>query len=109
MERPLVLDEDEAIELLAFLVSAARIQLDEPARYGPMRLLTAAERLSQFAKERASPEARPTLEAAFTQISQMQEGRGMIDHDEYAARLDTLCRTVAQHLVERNGLARGAS
>ena len=109
MQRPLVLDEDEVMELLAFLVSAARIQLDEPARYGPMRLLTAAERLSQFAKERALSEARQTLEATFTQISEMQEGRGMADHDEYAARLDALCRTVTQHLVERNGLARRAS
>lgn len=109
MPRPLVLDEDEAMELLAFLVSAARIQLDEPARYGPMRLLTAAERLSQLAKERALPDARQTLEAIFTQISEMQEGRGMTDHDEYAARLDALCRTVARHLVERTGLARGTS
>src|SRR3954466_9330293 len=40
-----VLDEDDALELLAFLVTAARTQVDEAAEYGPMRLLAAAHRL----------------------------------------------------------------
>src|SRR5215217_5443207 len=39
-----VLDEDDALELLAYLVTAARTQVDEAAEYGPMRLLTAARR-----------------------------------------------------------------
>jgi Family of unknown function (DUF6092) len=39
---PMVLTEDEALELLAFLVTAARTQLDEAAEYGSLRLLTAA-------------------------------------------------------------------
>ena len=43
-----VLKEDEAIELLALLISSARIQMDEPAHYAPMRLLTATERLSNM-------------------------------------------------------------
>src|SRR3954471_9290713 len=42
-----VLDEDEALELLAYLVTAARTQVDEAAEYGPLRLLTAAVRLSE--------------------------------------------------------------
>ena len=41
MESTMVLTEDEALELLAFLVTAARTQLDEAAEYGPLRLLTA--------------------------------------------------------------------
>jgi Family of unknown function (DUF6092) len=39
---PMVLTEDEALELLAFLVTAARTQLDEASEYGSLRLLTAA-------------------------------------------------------------------
>ena len=39
----MVLSEDEALELLAFLITAARTQLDEAAEYGPLRMLTAAE------------------------------------------------------------------
>ncbi len=42
-----VLDEDEALELLAYLVTAARTQVDEAAEYGPLRLLTAAHRLGE--------------------------------------------------------------
>ena len=41
-----VLNEDEALELLAYLITAARTQVDEAAEYGPLRLLTAARRLA---------------------------------------------------------------
>src|SRR4028119_1934433 len=37
-----VLDEDEAVELLAYLITAARTQVDEAAEYGPMRRPPAA-------------------------------------------------------------------
>ena len=53
-----VLKEDEAIELLALLISSARIQMDEPAHYGPLRLLTATERLSNMIVERSSDKSR---------------------------------------------------
>ncbi len=42
-----VLNEDEALELLAYLITAARTQVDEAAEYGPLRLLTAARRLDR--------------------------------------------------------------
>ena len=42
--------------LLAYLVTAARTQVDEAAEYAPMRLLTAARRLGAAMAERASPE-----------------------------------------------------
>ena len=45
-----MLDEGEAVELLAYLVTAARTQLDEAAEYAPMRLLTAAARLAGYAE-----------------------------------------------------------
>jgi hypothetical protein len=46
MPSAMVLTEDEALELLAFLIAAARTQLDEAAEYGPLRMLTAAGRLA---------------------------------------------------------------
>ena len=49
-----VLDEDDALELLAYLITAARTQVDEAAEYGPMRLLTAAHRLGDMIASRAS-------------------------------------------------------
>ena len=53
MPSPCVLDEDDALELLAFLVTAARTQVDEAAEYGPMRLLAAAHRLGELIGARA--------------------------------------------------------
>ena len=43
-----VLDEGDAVELLVYLVTAARTQVDEAAEYAPMRLLTAAGRLAEM-------------------------------------------------------------
>src|SRR5262249_12719415 len=58
MPTTLVLTEDEALELLAFLVTAARTQLDEAAEYGPLRLLLAASRLADAIGPRVSPDSR---------------------------------------------------
>ena len=53
-DRVWVLDEDEALELLAYLLTAARTQVDEAAEYGPLRLLTAAHRLADRIAPRSS-------------------------------------------------------
>ncbi len=95
----MVLSEEEAVELLALLITSARIQIDEPARYGPLRLLTAAERLSGFIKDRASAEAQPMLTVLLNEIPEMS--MYMSDEKRYVAALDNLCRAVARHLVER--------
>jgi len=50
---------------LAFLITAARTQLDEAAKHGPLRLLTAARRLADFMTERASPAMRDFLAGPF--------------------------------------------
>lgn len=44
--RGLVLTEDEALDLLMFLVSSAEICLTEPTHYGTFRLIDAASRLA---------------------------------------------------------------
>jgi hypothetical protein len=92
----LVLTEDEALELLAFLVTAARTQVEESPEYGPLRLLTAASRLADFMAERASPETRALLAGVRDgPAAALRAG----DPAAYAARLDEVCAAVARHLV----------
>ena len=100
MAGQLVLSEEEAVELLALLITSARTQLDEPASYGPLRLLTAADRLSNFIKGRASAEAQPMLAALTSEIPKM--AMYMADEERYVRVLDDLCRAVAQQLVDQS-------
>ncbi|MER7004520.1 DUF6092 family protein [Dactylosporangium sp. NPDC000555] len=102
----MVLTEDEALELLAYLVTAARTQLDEAAEYGPLRLLTAAQRLAGYITPRVSPETRALLEGPIQHVP--QTATRSADPDGYAASLDTVCRVLAEHLVARYGIDRGA-
>ena len=102
MSAAMVLNEDEALELLAFLVTAARTQVDEPPEYGPLRLLTAVGKLSDFIMPRASPETKALLTGPLKQIP--QTATRMADPAGYAAQLDAMCAAVANHLVEHFGL-----
>ena len=98
-----VLKEDEAIELLALLITSARIQLDEPAQYGPLRLLTATERLSSVIAERSSDKSRAFLQGNIERIPDMH--MMMSDVDAYTQGLDELCREVAECLLRHSALA----
>ena len=102
---PMVLTEDEALELLAFLVTAARTQLDEASEYGSLRLLTAANRLADAVADRVSPETRAMLTGALRQVPELAVRTA--DPAGYAAALDDVCRAVAQHLVVHFGVDRG--
>ncbi|GEL21118.1 hypothetical protein PSU4_00720 [Pseudonocardia sulfidoxydans NBRC 16205] len=94
-----VLDEDDALEVLAYLVTAARTQVDEAAEYGPMRLLTAARKVADRLASRASE---PTAAFARDHVDPMpelavpREGR-----EEYLARLDALCAELGSVLAAR--------
>ena len=57
MSPAMVMNEEEAMELLAFLVTAARIQVDEPPDYAPMRLQPRTLALCHEPPQ--SPEIRP--------------------------------------------------
>ena len=107
MAGSMALNEEEAYELLTFLVTSARIQQDEPASYGSLRLLTAAERISGFMMEHSSSDNRGFLAGIQEDIEQMTNS--MADVERFVTSLDELCRVVAQHLVEQNGLSGGAS
>jgi hypothetical protein len=96
-----VLDEDDALELLAYLITAARTQVDEAAEYGPMRLLTAAHRLGEMIAARASDETTALVRGPLQQMPLLAVPRD--DREGYVARLDELCRAVAEHLSARYG------
>jgi len=99
-----VLDEDDGVELLAYLVTAARTQADEAAEYAPMRLLTAAGRLAEMIEPNASATLRPLLRDVRQGCSETAVQAG--DPEGYVERLDALCRTVAEYLVRSLGLDR---
>src|SRR3954469_10103655 len=94
-----VLDEDEALELLAYLVTAARTQVDEAAEYGPLRLLTAAVPLSERVAPRSSGVPPAGVAGPLEQLPVLAVPRS--EREEYVARLDELCRALAAHLTAR--------
>lgn len=100
MATPWVLDEDDALELLAYLVTAARTQVDEAAEYGPMRLLTAAHRLAEAMGPRASAETAEALAGPLAAMPLLAVPR---DRAEYVEQLDAACRSLAAHLTQRYG------
>lgn len=100
MAQTLILTEEEALDLAAFLVTAARALLDEPVDYGPMRLLSAAERLCSAAAPRSSSGARELFTQLSTGIPSGLPER-LRDPDGYRAFLDGLCATVAHGLARR--------
>jgi len=102
MAATMVLSEDEALELLAFLVTAARTQLDEAPEYGPLRLLTAAGRLADLVESRVSQKTRALLTGPLRQVPEMAVRTA--DPAGYAEKLDAVCRAVAEHLVAHFGL-----
>jgi len=106
MAGTMVLTEDEALELVAFLVTAARTQVDEAAEYGSLRLLTAAGRLAEFIAERVSPETRAFLTGPLRQMPDLAVRT--VDPADYVAALDGMCRAVGEHLVTHFGLDRKA-
>ena len=94
-----VLTEDDALELLAYLVTSARTQVDEAAEYGPMRLLTAARRLGEAIAARSSDATAEFVAGPLTALPELavpQAGRA-----EYVARLDGVCRDLAGLLTDR--------
>ena len=102
-----VLTEEEAVELLALLITSARTQIDEPTYYGPLRLLTATERLSAMIIERASEKSRDFLGDNMERIPEMH--MIMSDTETYTEGLEHLCRQVAACLVRHSSLEEPSS
>lgn len=94
-----VLTEDEALELLAYLVTSARTQVDEAAEYGPMRLLTAARRLGEAMALRSSDPTAEFVAGPLTGLPELAVPKA--GREEYVARLDQVCRELAVLLTNR--------
>lgn len=101
MDDRLVLSEDEVFEVIAFLVTAARLLPEEPVDYGPARLLTAAQRLCAFAAPRSG------VSSAF--LGRLAEGivprlsSRHSDRDGFRAFLEESCRAIAREAARRIG------
>jgi hypothetical protein len=92
----MVLSEGAAVEVLSYLITAARTQVDEAAEYAPMRLLTAAQRLGAFVAPHASTPVQQ-LVAALDTMAPTATPRA--DRAGYTARLDALCTSLAECLL----------
>lgn len=99
MRGRLVLSQDEALQAVAFLVTAARALLDEPVDYGPMRLLSAARRICTAAAPRTAPEVAAWLRHLAEVIPTGLRDR-LRDPQAYRVFLDELCRMVAEGLLQ---------
>ena len=102
MAEKMVLTEDQAIELLTFLIASARTQLNDPHHYASMRLLTAAEMLRDFITEQMAAATQEFLNATVEKSEKAQII--MNDTNAFAAALDELCAMTAQFVLEQSGL-----
>lgn len=93
--------EDEAFELLAFLVTSARLLPEEPVDYGPARLLTAAYRLSSIVGPRSRVSGEFFRRLA-DDIAQWLSRRNA-DPAGFQAFLEDSCRKIAREAVRRAG------
>ena len=85
--RPL-LSEAAAVEVLAYLVTAARTQIDEAAEYAPLRLMTAAQKLADSIGADASAPVRALIAAIATMpVTAVPRS----DRAAYVARVDEIC------------------
>ena len=98
-----ILSENEVVELFVYFLTTARVQIDDPNHYGPMRLLFAAEKLRDFVAGRISP----SLQKLFEDTEPVINKAHIVvnDTEKFTAELDHLSTVVAEYLVEVSGLS----
>jgi len=96
-----VLTEEQALQLIAFLTSAAEISIHEPVYYGTFRLVDAASRLIGFMLEHDPPRSGEFLRELKTELDTKKVWM-MWDREAY---FDFLRATPAQVAVEVKRLA----
>ena len=97
------LSEDEIVELFVYFLTTARVQIDDPNHYGPMRLLFAAEKLRDFVAGRTSP----ALQKLFEDTEPIINSAHIVvnDTEKFTGELDHLSAIVAEYLVKVSGLS----
>jgi hypothetical protein len=99
-----VLAEDDAYELLAYLIAGAEIGLVEPAFYGPRRLLDAAARLAGAMAARVGDDPGEWL-ADFSGRAGQAMGLARRRPEELEAFLHQAAREIAAELMRRGSAA----
>jgi len=102
MPDTLVLSEDEVLELVAFLVTAALLLPDEPEDYGPMRLVAAAQRLCTFAAPRSTEDTHAFL-TWLANAATPEMRRRNSDPEAYRRFLDESSHAVVRLMARRAG------
>ena len=97
------LSENQIVELFVYFLTTARVQIDDPDYYGPMRLLFAAEKLRDFVAGRTSPE----LQKLFEDTEPIINSAHIVvnDTEKFTAELDRLSTIVAAYLLKVSGLS----
>jgi len=97
------LSENEIVELFVYFLTTARVQIDDPNHYGPMRLLFAAEKLRDFVAGRTSP----ALQKLFEDTEPIINSAHIVvnDTEKFTGELDHLSAIVAEYLVKVSGLS----
>lgn len=103
MNQKLVLSEEDAFELLAFLITSARGCIDEPETYGTFRLIDAASRMIGFILESGQAEDAEFLRRLKDEIDQKKLWL-MTDEEGYFQFLRDVTRKIARQLKVRAGI-----
>lgn len=91
-----------ALDVLAFLVTAARTQSEEAAEYAPMRLLMGARLVAGGMAPYAGDDG--ALRSLVDEVAALEPVRTPTrDREEYLASLDVLCEHVADALLAERG------
>jgi hypothetical protein len=106
-ERP-VLSAEAVLEILTYLVTAARTLVDEAA-YGPMRLMTGARRLTEQLPDEVAAASGPALARFLRELGTVEPtATPTRNRSDYVERLDALCELAADALLETHGRTRDA-
>ncbi|MBO68567.1 MAG: hypothetical protein CL398_09675 [Acidiferrobacteraceae bacterium] len=98
----IVLHESEVVELFVYFLATARVQIDDPDYYGPMRLLIAAEKLRDFVSNRSSSSLTRLFELTEPIINDAHIA--INDIEKFSNKLDQLSKVIANYLLEVNGI-----
>ena len=100
-DQQITVSEQEAIEVIAFIISSAGGLAHEPKDYGPMRMVEATRRLTNLLLPQASEEVKPLLTMLSSEIEVWQAERRK-NPEGYLAFIDECCRQVAHQLKRRD-------
>ena len=91
---------EQLIELMAYMLTSARGLMDEPASYGPFRLIDGASRLCGTIIENGYGD-REFIESLQKKIDE-RKFSVMTDPDEFKALADEVVLDMTSHLIKKS-------